>query len=137
MKWHGRCIYLGVETFKFQENKMGRTKGKKHSLPMFYKLGGAVLVGCLLILGVIGLIMPVIPGILFLFLALFVMTKLSRRAAAYAENKPWFRYHLRHLQAASGLSFGSRIKLGVLIAARGTVQGIEAVLFWCKRRLGT
>lgn len=115
---------------------MDRTTGKKRSLPMLYKLGGALLVGCFLILGVIGLIMPVIPGILFLFLALFVMTKLSRRAAAYAESKPWFRYHLRHLRAASGLSVGSRIKLGVLIAARGTVHGIEAVMYWCKQRLG-
>ena len=114
---------------------MVRTNGKKRSLPMLYKLGGALLVGCLLILGVIGLIMPVIPGILFLFLALFVMTKLSRRAAAYAESKPWFRYHLRHLQAASGLSLSARVKLGALIAMRGAVQGVEAVLFWCKRRL--
>lgn len=115
---------------------MGSSKGTKHSLPLMYKLGGALLVGCLLILGVIGLIMPILPGILFLFLALFVFTKLSRRASAYAHSKPWFRYHLRHLQAASGLSIGARVKLGALIVARGTVQGIETVLFWCKRRLG-
>ena len=115
---------------------MGRVKGTKKSLPLMYKLGGGLLVGCLLILGVIGLIMPVIPGLLFLFLALYVLTKLSRRVAAYAQSKPWFHYHLRHLQAASGLSLGARVKLGALIAARGAVQGVEAVLFWCKRRLG-
>lgn len=115
---------------------MGRAKGKKKSLPLIYKLGGGLLVGCLLTLGVIGLIMPIIPGILFLFLALFVLTKLSRRAAAYADSKPWFRYHLRHLQAASGLSVGARMKLGALIVARGAVQGMETMLYWCRRRLG-
>jgi uncharacterized membrane protein YbaN (DUF454 family) len=115
---------------------MRRAKGTKKSLSIVYKLGGVILIGCLLILGVIGLIMPVIPGLLFLFLAFYVLTKLSRRAAAYAQSKPWFRYHLRHLQAASGLSLGARVKLGALIAARGVVQGVESVLFWCKRRIG-
>lgn len=115
---------------------MRGAKGTRESLPLLYKLGGGLLVGCLLILGLIGLIMPIIPGILFIFLALFVLTKLSRRAAAYAQSKPWFHYHMRHLQAASGLSLGSRVKLGALIVARGAVQGMEAALFWCKRRLG-
>lgn len=111
-------------------------KDKRKPLPLLYKFAGFMLVGCFLILGVIGLIMPVIPGLVFLFLALFVLTKLSRRVAAYAHSKPWFRYHLLHMQAASGLSVGARAKLGVLIVARGMVQGIESVLFWCKRRLG-
>ena len=115
---------------------MRRAKAKKQPLAMIYKLGGGLLVLCLLILGVIGLIMPIIPGLLFLFLALFVLTKLSRRVSAYAESKPWFRYHLRHLQAASGLGLGARVKLGALIVARSAVQGLESVLFWCKRRLG-
>lgn len=116
---------------------MGRSKATKRPLPLIYKLGAGLLVGLFLILGIIGLIMPVIPGILFLFLALYLLTKLSRRVEAYAQSKPWFRYHLQHLKAASGLSLGARIKLGALIAARGTVQGLEAALFWCKRRIGT
>lgn len=115
---------------------MGSNKGKKRKLPLIYKIGGVLLIGCCLILGVIGLIMPIIPGLVFLFLALFLLTKLSRRAAAYAESKPWFNYHLRHLKAASGLSLGARVKLGALIVARGTVQGLEATLFWFRRRLG-
>ncbi len=114
---------------------MSLGKDRKKSLPLHYKLAGVVLVGCLLILGLIGLIMPIIPGLVFLFLAFFVMTKLSRRVAAYAQSKPWFRYHLRHMQAASGLSLGARAKLGGLIVARGAVQGVESVLYWCKRRL--
>jgi len=107
---------------------MSEPKNRKRALPLLYKIGGGLLIGCFAILGVIGLIMPIIPGLLFLFLALFLLTKLSRRAAAYAHNKPWFRYHMRHLQAASGLSFGARMKLGALIVARGTVQGVEALL---------
>lgn len=115
---------------------MSKSRARKPALPLVYKLGAGVLIGCFLVLGIIGLIMPVLPGILFLFLALYLLTKLSRRAAAYAESKPWFNYHLRHLKASSGLGLGARVKLGLLIAARGTVQGMEAVLFWCRRRLG-
>jgi uncharacterized membrane protein YbaN (DUF454 family) len=125
-----------MQVFHIKGGSMRHTKATKQPLSLMYKLGGGLLIGCLLILGVIGLIMPILPGILFFFLALYVLTRLSRRAAAYAHTKPWFRYHLLHLQAASGLSMGARMKLGALIVARGTVQGIETVLFWCKRRLG-
>ncbi len=114
---------------------MGSTRATKKPLPLFYKLGGGLLVICCLILGVIGLIMPIIPGLVFLFLALYLLSKLSRRVATYAESKPWFHYHLRHLHAANGLSLGARMKLGALLVARGAVEGVQAVLFWCRSRL--
>ncbi len=74
-----------------------------------------------------GLILPIIPGIVFLLLAVYVLTRISRRAAAYAHNQPWFNRHMRHLNAVDTLSVGERFKLGFLVMARSVVNGIE----WC------
>lgn len=104
-------------------------------MPWHYKLLGFGVVLCLLFLGLVGLVLPILPGIVFLFLAFFVLTKISRRAAAYAHSKPWFNYHMQHLRAANGLSFGARCKLAGLMAVRGLVDSVAAGAIWCKRHL--
>lgn len=96
-------------------------------LPLAYKVLGVVLVALFLLIGLAGLILPIIPGILFLFLALYVLTRVSRRASAYAHSQPWFNRHMRHMNAADKLSIGERVRLGLLVVARGAVSGAE----WC------
>ncbi|MES3006646.1 MAG: DUF454 family protein [Pseudomonadota bacterium] len=96
-------------------------------LPLIYRILGIILVVGFLLIGLVGLILPIIPGIVFLLLAVYVLTRISRRAAAYAHSQPWFNRHMRHLDAADSLSVGERIKLGFLMMARSVVNGIE----WC------
>lgn len=96
-------------------------------LPLIYRVLGIILVVGFLLIGLVGLILPIIPGIVFLLLAVYVLTRISRRAAAYAHSQPWFNRHMRHLDAADSLSVGERIKLGFLVMARSVVNGIE----WC------
>jgi len=96
-------------------------------LPLVYRVLGLILVVGFLLIGLVGLILPIIPGIVFLLLAVYVLTRISRRAAAYAHNQPWFNRHLRQLNAVDTLSVGERFKLGFLVMARGVVSGIE----WC------
>ena len=100
-----------------------------------YKIMGIGLVLCLLLLGLVGLVLPILPGIVFLFLAFYVLTKVSQRVATYAHSKPWFNYHLQHLRAASGLSVMARCKLAGLLLARGLVDGLTAAMRWCTRDL--
>lgn len=104
-------------------------------MPWHYKLLGFGVVLCLFFLGLVGLVLPILPGIVFLFLALYVLTKISKRAAVYAHSKPWFNYHMQHLRAASGLKFGARCKLAGLMAVRGLINGVAAGATWCKRHL--
>ncbi len=92
-----------------------------------YKVIGIVLIACFLLIGLVGLILPIIPGLLFLFLALYVLTRVSRRASAYAHSQPWFSRHLRHMDAADKLSIGERLRLALLVVARGALNGVE----WC------
>lgn len=96
-------------------------------LPWFYKILGLGIFACFLVLGIIGLIMPVLPGVVFLFLAFYVLTRISRRIATYAHAKPWFNYHLQHLQAANGLSMSARAKLVALLSLRGILALLDNV----------
>ncbi len=96
-------------------------------LPLVYRVLGIILVVGFLLIGLVGLILPVIPGIVFLLLAVYVLTRISRRAAAYAHSQPWFNRHMRQLDAADSLSMSERIKLGFLLMARSVVNAVE----WC------
>lgn len=44
-------------------------------LPLFYRVLGIILVVGFLLIGVVGLILPVIPGLVFLLLAVYVLTR--------------------------------------------------------------
>ena len=94
-------------------------------IPLIYKIGFSVLIAIFLVIGLIGLILPIIPGILFLVLAVFLMTRVSRRAATYAHSQAWYHRHMGQLNATRHLSAGDRLKFGLLIAARGTVNAIK------------
>lgn len=43
-------------------------------------------VGLFLVLGLVGLLLPIIPGILFLALAFWLMTKVSGRSTYHLQN---------------------------------------------------
>lgn len=96
-------------------------------MPLVYKIICMVLIAGFLVIGLLGLILPVIPGVLFLFLAVLLMTRVSRRAATYAHSQPWFHQHMRQWQATGGLSVGQRVKLGFLMTARVIIKGIQSV----------
>ncbi len=109
-------------------------KPKFKPLAWPHKILGMALVLCFLLLGVVGLILPILPGIVFLFLAFYVLTKLSQRVASYAHSKPWFNYHLQHLRAASGLSFTARCKLAGLFVLRGLINAVGSAAAWSRRQ---
>lgn len=95
-------------------------------LPLYAKVIALVVIVGFIFIGIIGLILPVIPGVLFLFLAALLLTRVSRRASAYAHNQPWFRKHLQSWRASAGLSWGQRARLSFWVAARAVVQGVGA-----------
>lgn len=94
-------------------------------IPLVYKIACMALIAVFLIIGVLGLILPIIPGVLFLFLAVLLLTRVSRRAATFAHSQPWFHRNMRQWQATGGLSVGQRVKLGFLLGARLIVKGAQ------------
>lgn len=70
----------------------------------------------LLVLGLIGLLVPVLPGVLLLAAAAGCFSLASRRFRVRLEHRlqrhPRYRLALRQWRAARGLSFGQRLRLG-------------------------
>lgn len=95
-------------------------------LPLYARVIALVVIVGFVLLGIIGLILPIIPGVLFLFLAALLLTRVSRRASAYAHSQPWFRKHLQSWRASAGLSWGQRARLSFWVAAKAVVQGVGA-----------
>lgn len=102
-------------------------------LPLYAKVIALVLIAGFVVIGIIGILLPVIPGVLFLFLAALMATRVSRRASAAAHASPWFREQLRQWRASSHLSVGHKIKLSLLIVARAFVGTIRAGLGLLRR----
>ena len=96
-----------------------------------HKCVGAVLFLILAVIGIAGLILPIIPGLVFLLLAVFVLTRVSRRAARYAHQQAWYTSSLEHVQRLSPLSLGERVRLGALLAARSILRAAQ----WLEIRL--
>lgn len=75
------------------------------------------------VIGLIGLILPIIPGIIFLLVAAYLITRVSRRGAAYINSQPSYREHARPIRAAGKLSFADNARLFLLVTARVIVSG--------------
>src|SRR5690606_3213328 len=103
-------------------------------LPLAYRLLCVALIVCFAIVGLIGLILPIIPGIVFLLLALYLLTRISRRVATFMHRQPWYHQRMRDFSAASELSLTGKIRLSLLVLARGVANGLAAMVSWCRRK---
>ena len=118
--------------------RCSNVKNPSSSLSFKQKIGKAVLVvviGLCLILGIIGLILPVIPGILFLFIGATLLSKLSTRFASYLKQNTWTQKWQRRGDAFRKLNNGHRFKLSFLMAAKSVVDSLESV--WQKLQRST
>lgn len=98
---------------------------------LIYLLLGAV---CL-VLGIIGLVIPIIPGILFLGGALYLLTRGSTRIRAFANTDPRLQSLQRRLERIDGVGFLDRIKVSGLMAADAVVMGIQKLTLGIRRLL--
>ena len=98
-------------------------KGK--SLPV--KIGFIVIITVCLVLGIIGLILPVIPGLLFLALAVIFASKLSRRVAKWANQSPLYQRWSKHQKSVDALSISQRLKLAFWVGAKYTVESLSTL----------
>lgn len=83
-----------------------------------------LVVGVLLLLGLLGLILPILPGILFLGLAALLMARLSTRFARGLHGHPGYRRWRRFTRACRGLGPWQRCRLGLLLLARAGLQSL-------------
>ena len=67
--------------------------------------------GLFMVLGIIGLVIPVLPGVIFLLLAAVCIASLSHRAKRQFERHPRLHRFFQRLDAGRGLDLTSRTKL--------------------------
>jgi uncharacterized membrane protein YbaN (DUF454 family) len=94
---------------------------------LIHKTVQIMLIGVCLILGVIGLILPVLPGILFLFIGAMLLSKFSTRFAGLLKQNTWAQKWQRRAGSFRQLNNRHKLKLSFLIAAKSLVDSIESV----------
>lgn len=81
-----------------------------------------------LLLGVIGLLLPIIPGIVFLVLGAWLLARASSRAAAQLDTHPGWQKGRRFWLRSRYLNSRDKLRLTVLLACRSLVDGIRRIV---------
>jgi uncharacterized membrane protein YbaN (DUF454 family) len=86
------------------------------------------LAGCaLLVLAFIGFLVPILPGFLFLILALFCFAAVSPRLQRRLERNPTLHAWQTTWRRGSRLPLGQRIKLSFWMAADALLRAVRVV----------
>jgi len=86
----------------------------------------------LLMLGVVGLVIPVIPGVIFLVAAIYVFGKVSSRVRRWSHRHPVFRNanaqfgRMGQVNVVDRLRVVSLMFVGVIVRGLDTVAGTAA-----------
>ena len=86
-------------------------------------IAAGVIVVCLL-LGFAGLILPLIPGLLFLGVAAIVAAKLSPRFAETLRQNETLRGYIDRTAGFNELPLNEKIKLAVLLFVKALIDGV-------------
>lgn len=86
---------------------------------MIYALLGVAL----LLLGLIGLVIPVIPGLLFLFVAVYLLGKVSTRVKRWSDGNATLAGVHRQFDRMGQVSVLDRVRVGSLMLL-GAVVGL-------------
>ena len=77
--------------------------------------------------GLLGLLIPVIPGVLFLLVALVLLASVSSRVRNRLYNTARIRPYLVRWEAASELPIGARVKLGLWLLYATATDSLRSV----------
>lgn len=86
-----------------------------------------------LVLGVIGLIFPLIPGVLFLVGAIYLLGKVSTRVKAWSATSDTYMGVERRVALLGGVDWPNRIKLGALMTIDAVVKGVDKTITGASR----
>ena len=87
----------------------------------------AVLAVFCIVLGLIGLIIPIIPGLIFLFVAAMLLSSVSTRFDAWVNNQPGMQTAKKRWGSFSQLDWTDRARLSAWMALDATLQTASGV----------
>jgi len=79
----------------------------------------------LLIIGLAGILVPVIPGVLFLIGAVLILSKASTRVHRWSEGQSWVRGARIRMIEMQGLQPVAKIRFVALLVAQSAMNGAE------------
>gem|GEM_PF-766182 len=86
-----------------------------------------------LALGIVGLLIPILPGILFLGGAVYMLSRGSNRVREYAENSPRLREWQLRMQRLDTVDTMARIKVAALMTLQSVVIGTQKLVTGLRR----
>jgi uncharacterized membrane protein YbaN (DUF454 family) len=92
------------------------------------KLIAAGVIAVCLLLGVAGLILPLLPGLLFLGVAAIVAAKLSPRFAELLRRNETLRGYLDRTQGIGTLPLEEKLKLVGLLSLKALIDGVAFLI---------
>ncbi len=91
------------------------------------KAGLILLAALCLLIGVVGIVLPIIPGILFLGLGAWLLARVSRRAAARLEAQPGWQRTRRFWQRSRHLGIARKTQLAMLLLCKSLVDSLRKI----------
>lgn len=85
------------------------------------------LAGVFIVIGVIGLVVPVIPGILFIIGAVLLLSQVSSRVRQWSETQPWMHQVRVRMIQLGGLRPLEKTRFLLLLTVKNIVAGAESV----------
>jgi uncharacterized membrane protein YbaN (DUF454 family) len=104
---------------------------------MTTKLIACAVIAVCLLLGLAGLILPLIPGLLFLAIAAFVAAKLSPRFAEMLRQNETLRGYLEQSDRLAALPLGKKVQVVALLLLRMLIDGVALLVGGLMRLLKT
>lgn len=122
------------DCFSTDGRRVPRTPGA--GVPWFSTLLALCLLLLCVAIGMVGLILPIIPGFLFLMLAALLGARLFPAVERRLGRYPWFRHYLDKTRQFEGLTLRGKAQLAVWLLIRLLVDAvlvIVAALAWLLR----
>ncbi len=91
------------------------------------KLLAAVFVAVFLVIGFIGLVLPIIPGLLFLAIAIWIVARAFPSIRSKLRQNSTLRKHLDKADEFVDEDFVDKVKLGLLLAAKFVLDGLAFI----------
>ena len=89
----------------------------------------------LLLIGLVGLLFPIIPGILFIAVSLFLLGKASTRVRRFAESNEHLRRMNSRMEAMGEVPVFDRIRLGGWMVLESAVSAADSLSSGARRAI--
>ena len=106
-------------------------------MPVLTKVICIALIAYCVVVGLIGLVLPIIPGLIFLFIAAILLARISSRFDSILKRNPTVQGWMKHADTINGLSFSQRVRLSFWMSARIITNAIELGINQFKKTTGS